>query len=96
MQCSDKVIEQTLGGWGTWATPTSIPTTWVMQCCTANASQGLYIMPGRARSAGSAAHVNLLLNHTSAWIEMDSSLPYEGKVAIRNKAASRLAARIPG
>ena len=41
------------------------------------------------------AQVNLLLNRASPWLDVDSCLPYEGKVVIRNKTAKRLYVRIP-
>ena len=40
--------------------------------------------------------MNLLLNRASPWIDVDSYLPYEGKVVIRNKTARKLSVRIPG
>lgn len=42
-----------------------------------------------------AAQTNLLLNRASPWLDIDSHLPYEGKVVIRNKRAWKLAVRIP-
>ena len=33
------------------------------------------------------AQVNLLLNRASPWLDVDSYLPYEGKVVIHNKTA---------
>lgn len=39
--------------------------------------------------------VNLLLNRASPWMDIDSYLPYEGKVALRNKTARSASVRIP-
>jgi len=36
------------------------------------------------------------LNRASQWLDIDSYLPYEGKVIIRNKTAKRISVRIPG
>jgi hypothetical protein len=47
------------------------------------------------RCRGDAAQVNLLFNRASPWLDLDSYLPYEGKVVIRNKIARKLAVRIP-
>ena len=44
---------------------------------------------------GSDATVNLLLNRASPWLNVDSHLPYEGKVLLRNKTTTRLSVRIP-
>ena len=41
------------------------------------------------------ARINLLLNRASAWLDIESHLPYEGKVVITNKSADRMAVRIP-
>ena len=42
------------------------------------------------------ATVNLLLNRASPWIDVDSYLPYEGRVQLKNKTANSVAVRIPG
>ena len=41
------------------------------------------------------ANVNLLLNRVSPWLDVESHLPYEGKVLIRNKTAKNISIRIP-
>jgi hypothetical protein len=94
--CFDQVIARSLGTFAGTSLPTSIPKPWVMQCCTGNATQGLYYAwEGTLREAGDHAVVNLLLNRAGRLVDVDSYLPYEGKVAIRNKRARRLAVRIP-
>ena len=45
--------------------------------------------------ADGVARVNLLLNRASPWMDIDSYLPYEGKVVIKNKAAREAFVRIP-
>ena len=66
-------------------------------CCVANGALGLYYAwESIVRHDGEGAQVNLLLNRASPWLDVDSFLPYEGKVVIRNKAAKRVAVRIPG
>ena len=40
--------------------------------------------------------MNLLLNRASPWIDVDSYLPYEGRVQLKNKTANSVAVRIPG
>ena len=52
-------------------------------------------MGGGRAFRGDAAQVNLLLNRASQLLDVESHLPYEGKVAIRNKAARRVAVRVP-
>lgn len=47
------------------------------------------------RVRDNAAQVNLLLNRVSPHLDVESHLPYEGKVVIRNKRAEHLSIRIP-
>ena len=61
----------------------------------ANGTQGLgFAWEGAVRCDGDAAQVNLLVNRASRLVDVDSYLPYEGKVVIHNKAARRVSARI--
>lgn len=65
-------------------------------CCTGNGTQGLYFAwDGITRCQGDNAQINLLLNRAAPWLDIDSHLPYEGKVVIRNKTARRISIRIP-
>ncbi len=41
------------------------------------------------------ARVNLLLNRASPWMDIDSFIPYEGKVVVKNKTAKTLLLRVP-
>ena len=92
----ERVIERSLGIYGGTATPTSVPNVWSMTCCTGNGTQGLYYAwEGIVREAGETAQVNLLLNRAGDLVDVDSCLPYSGKVVIRNKKARRIAVRIP-
>lgn len=66
-------------------------------CCTSNGTQGLfYAWEAIIRYAKGTARINLLLNRASAWVDIDSYLPYEGKVVLRNKRAERILVRVPG
>jgi len=94
--CAENVIARALGNFAGSSTPADIPEPWVMQCCTGNGTQGLYYAwEGIVRGDGDGAQVNLLLNRASRWLDIDSHLPYEGKVEILVKKARRLAVRIP-
>lgn len=94
--CKENVINRTLGIFPGAVHPTSVPHTWVMQCCTGNATQGLfYAWEGSVRENGSTSTVNLLLNRAAKCIDVDSYLPYEGKVVIHNKSSKNLRVRIP-
>ena len=65
-------------------------------CCSGNATMGLYAAwDGIVECQDGAAKVNLLLNRASEWLDVDSYLPYEGKVTIKNKTAKSIAVRMP-
>jgi hypothetical protein len=73
--------------WGTVAVP---------GCCTGNASRTIYwIWDSIVTRKPDEVRVNLLLNRASPWVDVDSYLPYEGKVVLRAKQATRAAVRIP-
>jgi hypothetical protein len=92
----DRVIERSLGTFAGNSLPTCIPTPWVMQCCTGNATQGLYYAwEAAVREWEETAQVNLLLNRAARLVDVDSYLPYEGKVIVRSKAAQAVSIRIP-
>jgi DUF1680 family protein len=92
----DRVIERSRGVYAGLSTPAGIPRPMSMLCCTGNGTQGLYYAwEAAVREVGAAAQVNLLLNRASALLDVDSWLPYEGRVLVRNKGARRIAVRIP-
>jgi len=65
-------------------------------CCSPHGSMGLfYAWDGALRCDDGAAQVNLLLNRASPCMDVDSYLPYEGKVVISNKTAREARIRIP-
>jgi len=67
-----------------------------MSCCNANGCRGLYYAwETITRRRGADAQVNLLLNRSAPWLDVESRLPYEGKALIRNKICSRVSIRIP-
>ncbi|MBM3240005.1 hypothetical protein FJZ31_27275 [Candidatus Poribacteria bacterium] len=96
-ETADRVIERNLGGFaGDYNNPTKLTNTWIMQCCTGNATQALYYAwEGIVRCHSGIAQVNLLLNRVSPWLDVSSYLPYEGKVILKNKKAEKLCVRIP-
>jgi hypothetical protein len=95
-ETADRVIERNLGAFAGHGDPTLLPDTWVMHCCTGNGTQALYYAwRGIVEFRDHTAQVNLLLNRASKWLDIDSYLPYEGKVVVRNKMARRLLIRIP-
>lgn len=95
-ELNEDVIRRSIGIFGGTASPTSVPNTSSMTCCTSNATQGLYYAwEATVRESGDFAQVNLLLNRASKLLDVESCLPYEGKVMIRNKGARRVAVHVP-
>ena len=93
---TERVIERGMGVFLSNSKPTSVAVPFTMLCCTGNATQGLYYAwEGIVRESGDTAQVNLLLNRAAKLLDVDSYLPYEGKVVLRNKAARRISVRIP-
>jgi len=65
-------------------------------CCTGNGTRSLYhAWAGITRFDQGVATVNLWLNRTATWLDVDSYLPYEGKLVLHNKAAHTILVRIP-
>ena len=86
-----------LGGFCGPGHVTSLNDGYPARCCTGNGPQGLYYAwESIVRHQDGVAQVNLLLNRVSPWLDVDSYLPYEGKVVIRNKTVQRMSVRIPG
>lgn len=54
-----------------------------------------FVWEAITRYHNGAAQVNLLLNRASAWLDIESHLPYEGKVVLRNKGCHTISVRIP-
>ena len=93
-QRHDAVLSHFLGGFGS-ATPTYNKPA-VHGCCTANGAIGLYYAwHGITRFNNGIAQVNLFLNRASSWMDVDSYLPYEGKVVLHNKQAHTAHVRVP-
>ncbi len=90
---SDRVIERTMGGFSSARTPLKINTG--LCCCTHGNMGTFYAWDGILRYSDGLARVNLLLNRASPWLDVESHLPYEGKVVLRNKAAREIWARMP-
>jgi len=94
--CTENVLDRMMGIFGSYLMPTYLRPGRTMQCCTGNAARGLaYAWEAIVEGRGDEAQVNLLLNRASPWLDVDSYLPYEGKVVVRNKTARRIAVRIP-
>ena len=66
-------------------------------CCSCHHNWGFYYAwEGIIRPDNQdVVRINLLLNRASQWLDVDSFLPYEGRVVIHNKSARTVFLRIP-
>ena len=95
IHCTENVIDRALGSFLTVSDPTLLHP-WFTTCCPGNATSGMSaVWEATVRCRDNVAQVNLLLNRASHWLDVESHLPYEGKVVIRNKTANRIHVRIP-
>ena len=94
--CTDSVLDRCVGTFTSYLLPDSALNWRTMSCCNANGSRGLYYAwEAITRCAGKYGQVNLLLNRAAPWLDVESYLPYEGKVIIRNKTCRGISVRIP-
>jgi hypothetical protein len=90
------VIGRFVGGSGT-GEPTAIKPEISGAATAATAAAFYYAWHGITRYDKDAklAQVNLFLNRVSPWLDVESYLPYEGKVILRNKQARTILVRLP-
>jgi hypothetical protein len=96
-ECSERVIERSVGCFTWMLNGGRAQSPVLMQCCTANGNQGFYYAwDATVRANGrEAATVNLLLNRFSPQLDVASHLPFEGRVAITNRTCRTVHVRIP-
>ena len=93
---SDRVEERMIGTFRGMVSINGQASGGFSHCCTGNAGRSLYFAWRHAVDAKDGVlKVNLLLNRASKWLDIDSYLPFEGKVEIRNKTAKQISVRIP-
>jgi DUF1680 family protein len=67
-----------------------------MHCCTGNGARAIYyIWENILHHRDGRLHVNLLLNRASTWVDVDSHVPYAGRVDVKVKEPVHLLMRIP-
>ena len=95
IETDENVLDRAFGGFGSVSDPTWL-LGWSTHCCLTNASAGMYkAWEAIIRPVADAVQVNLLLNRASPWMDVNSYLPYEGKVVLVNKTAQRAFVRLP-
>ena len=103
MFCEDDVIERNRGAFAGWP----LPNAWmgkganfrknIMHCCTGNGARVLcYIWEHILRYDNGNLCINLMLNRASQWVDVNSHIPYQGRVDVIVKQPADLQMRIPG
>lgn len=88
--------ERALGSWAGWAYANDAYPQSLMQCCAGNAGRSMYyVWDSIVTEDGDEVQVNLHLNRASKWLDVESHLPYEGKVVLKIKNAPQVKVRIP-
>ena len=97
-ETADRVAERNLGAFAGWPSAND----WtilagIQHCCTGNGARTLYYAwENIVHFEGGVLRVNLLLNRASPWADIDSHIPYEGKVDVKIKQECKsLLVRIP-
>jgi hypothetical protein len=82
-----------IGGYSNHVSPYKTSTS---GCCSPHGNMGLfYAWDGMLEYEEGVTRINLLVNRASPWVDIDSYLPYKGKVVLRNKTAREAFVRIP-
>ena len=93
------VAQKCIGGFGGWVSPSDWQgKDWgsIMHCCTGNGTRVIYyIWKNILTYDKGQLKVNLLLNRASTWADVQSYIPYEGRVDVNVKQKCNLSVRIP-
>lgn len=96
----DNVLAKNVGAFAGWPRPNE----WwaedhpygIMHCCTGNSSRALYyIWQGMITRKDDTYYVNLLFNRSTKMFDMDSHIPYSGRVDFIAKEDVTLKVRLP-
>ena len=95
---SDRVAERNVGAFAGWSSGND----WalsrgIMHCCTGNGARAIYyIWQNMVQCDEGQLKINLLLNRASAWADVNSYIPYEGRVTVKTKQSCKsLSVRMP-
>jgi len=96
---TDRVAERAIGSFAGWPSANDFVQGqgWsIMHCCTGNAARAVYYVWERILTHESGTlKVNLLLNRASKWADVDSHLPYAGRVDVKVRQGLDLRIRLP-
>jgi hypothetical protein len=96
----DRVSERVVGSFSGWASANdysvSEEANIISGCCTGNGARALfYVWENMLEFDNGLLSIHLLLNRASPWADVNSYVPYEGRVDVRMKAACNVEIRIP-
>jgi hypothetical protein len=92
----DNILERMIGTWNGMVGPNGHVNPVSSHCCTGNAGRAFYYAWKHILTPGEdQIRVNLLLNRASKWADIDSYLPFKGRVEIRSKKHQKVLVRIP-
>lgn len=104
-ETTDRVPERNIGafaGWPSindWVWYPGHPHQWtrgIMHCCTGNGTRALFYAWDSILNYNSGTlSINLLLNRVSKWADIESHIPYTGRVDIKIKQSFNMKIRIP-
>jgi|GEM_PF-856508 len=96
----EDVAQRCIGTFASWASLNDfyglVGTEGTTFCCTGNATRAIYFVWERMLEyEDGVLRIHLLLNRASEWADIDSYIPYEGRVDIRVKVGCALEVRLP-
>ena len=102
-ETSDHVAERCVGAFAGWSTGNDfvVPNQWhpssLQNCCIGSSTRTMYYLWQHILAFNSGTlRVNLLLNRASAWCDIHSYIPYEGRVDLKiKKTCEQTLVRMP-
>jgi hypothetical protein len=94
-ETDERVAERNVGAFDTTPSPNDRGLR-LYHCCSGNAMRSIYYLWDHILTFdGGTLRANLLLNRASPWADLDSYIPYEGRVDLTIKQPCDLLVRIP-
>jgi hypothetical protein len=102
-ETAENVPERNIGGFAGWAAPNEFTHRYlgieasIMHCCMGNGTRALYYVWQHILDyKDDQLRINLLLNRASAWADLYSYVPYEGRIEVKMKKGCRaVLVRVP-
>ena len=96
----DQIAERAIGSFAGWALANDYQASenepFISACCTGNAARALYyVWENMISYDAGKLQLHLLLNRASPWADINSYIPYEGRVDIETKVPLDIEVRIP-